>query len=56
VIGKADVVLIVLDGSQPLSKEDQRVLEEAQGKTAVVVMNKSDLERKRKRRRGLKWS
>jgi len=46
VIGKADVVLIILDGSQPLSKEDQRVLEEVKGKPSVVVMSKSDLERK----------
>jgi tRNA modification GTPase len=46
VIGQADVVLIILDGSQPLSKEDQRVLEEAKGKTAIIVMNKSDLGRK----------
>jgi tRNA modification GTPase len=46
VIGAADVVLLVLDGSQPLSSEDKRVLEEAQGKTAIVVLNKSDLVRK----------
>jgi len=46
VIGAADVVLLVLDGSQPLSSEDKRVLEEAKGKTAIVVMNKYDLERK----------
>lgn len=45
-IDKADVVIIVLDGSQPLSKEDKRVLEEAKGKTAIVVMNKCDLKRK----------
>jgi tRNA modification GTPase len=46
VIGAADVILIVVDGSQPLSGEDQRVLEEAKGKTAIVVMNKCDLEQK----------
>lgn len=46
VIGAADVVLLVLDGSQPLSEEDKRVLEETKGKTAIVVMNKCDLERK----------
>lgn len=46
VIGKADVVVIVLDGSQSLSSEDQRVLEESKGKTAIVVMNKRDLARK----------
>ena len=46
VIGAADVVLIVLDGSKPLSAEDQRVLEEARGKPAIAVINKCDLERK----------
>ena len=46
VIGAADVILIVLDGSHPLSGDDQRVLDEAKGKTAIVVMNKCDLERK----------
>lgn len=46
VIGVADVVLIVLDSSQPLSVEDKRVLEEAKGKTAIIVLNKCDLERK----------
>jgi tRNA modification GTPase len=46
VIGKADIVLIVLDGSQPLSGEDKRVIDEAKGKPAIVVMNKCDLERK----------
>lgn len=46
VIGAADVVLIIVDGSQPLSDEDKRVLDEAKGKPAIVVMNKSDLERK----------
>jgi tRNA modification GTPase len=45
-IGEADVVLIVLDGSQPLSVEDQRVLDESKGKPAIVVMNKCDLGRK----------
>jgi tRNA modification GTPase len=42
-IASADIVLIVLDGSQPLTREDQRVLEVAEGKTAVAVINKKDL-------------
>ncbi len=45
VIGAADVILIVLDGSTPLTDEDKRVIEEAREKPAIVVMNKSDLER-----------
>ncbi len=46
VLGMADVVLIILDGSQQLSGEDQRVLDEAKGKPAIIVMNKCDLEKK----------
>jgi tRNA modification GTPase len=46
VISKADVVLIIIDGSQQLSEEDRRVLEEAKGKPAILVMNKCDLEKK----------
>ena len=46
VIGAADVVIIVLDGSQPLTEEDRRVLEEAKGKPAIVVLNKCDLKRR----------
>ena len=45
-ISSADVVLIVLDASQPMTGEDQRVLEEAKRKPAIMVMNKSDLEQK----------
>lgn len=42
-IESADIVLVVLDGSQPLTPEDRRVLEEVEGKSAIVVVNKSDL-------------
>ena len=45
-IRAADIVLIVLDGSSPLTMEDERVLEEARGRTAVAVVNKSDLPRR----------
>lgn len=45
-IGSADIVLIVLDGSSLLAQEDGRVLEEAKRKTAIAVINKSDLPRK----------
>jgi tRNA modification GTPase len=45
-IGSADIVLIVLDGSGILTQEDRRVLDEAKGKTAIAVINKSDLPRK----------
>ena len=42
----ADIALIVLDGSQPLAEEDRQVLDAAAGKTAIAVVNKSDLPRR----------
>ncbi len=38
----ADVVLVVLDGSQPLTDEDRALLSEADGRF-IIVRNKSDL-------------
>ena len=45
-IGSSDIVLLVLDGSQPRTAEDQRVLDEVQGKNVIAIINKSDLPRK----------
>ena len=45
-IGSADIVLVVLDGSVQISQEDRRVLDEAKGKPAIAVINKSDLPRR----------
>lgn len=45
-IARADIVLVVLDGAQPLVADDRRVIEEARGKTTIAVINKSDLARK----------
>lgn len=42
-VERADVVLIVLDGAQPLSSEDAELLERADAR-AIVCVNKSDLE------------
>jgi tRNA modification GTPase len=42
-IESADIVLAVLDGSQPLAPEDRRVLDAVKGKNAIAVINKSDL-------------
>jgi len=39
----ADLIVIVVDGSQPLSEEDQVVLDEVASKRHVVAVNKSDL-------------
>jgi tRNA modification GTPase len=43
VIASADIVLVVLDGSQPLSSEDRRVLDEVGDKQVIAVVNKADL-------------
>ncbi|HYA89096.1 MAG TPA: tRNA uridine-5-carboxymethylaminomethyl(34) synthesis GTPase MnmE [Nitrospirota bacterium] len=45
-IESADLIIVVLDGSQSLMPEDNRVVEEIHGKNAVAVINKSDLPRK----------
>jgi tRNA modification GTPase len=39
----ADLLVIVVDGSQPLTEEDRLVLSSADGKRYVVAVNKSDL-------------
>ena len=40
---KADVILVVIDRSRPLSDEDKAVLEETKDKNAFVILNKTDL-------------
>jgi tRNA modification GTPase len=44
-IESADLALVVLDGSQPLTQEDRRVLDEVKNKNTLVVINKADLPR-----------
>ena len=44
-IADADLVLVVLDGSQPLMTEDEEILAEVSDCLALVVANKSDLGR-----------
>jgi tRNA modification GTPase len=45
-IESADIVLVVLDSSEPLSDEDQQVLKGIADKKAVLVLNKADKSRK----------
>jgi tRNA modification GTPase len=42
-IERADLILFVLDQSSPLEEEDLSLLEELEGKRAILVLNKSDL-------------
>jgi tRNA modification GTPase len=46
-LADADLVLIVLDASQPTSSEDDELLEHAQNRAAIVVRNKCDLKSQR---------
>ena len=40
--GVADLLLVVLDSSEPLTPDDERVLRETEGQRRLVVANKSD--------------
>ncbi|HKM49146.1 MAG TPA: tRNA uridine-5-carboxymethylaminomethyl(34) synthesis GTPase MnmE [Terriglobales bacterium] len=42
-LADADLVLVVLDHSQPRSEEDQELLRQVEGRPAIAVENKSDL-------------
>ena len=42
-LARAELVLVVLDGSLPVEADDRRLLETARGKATVVVVNKADL-------------
>lgn len=40
---KADLIMAVIDGAQPLAEEDKELLRSLQGKQALVILNKYDL-------------
>ena len=42
-LADADLVLVVIDKTQPLSEEDQELLRQVEGRPVIVVENKSDL-------------
>ena len=42
-LADADLVLVVLDATQPVSEEDRELLQQVEGRAAIVVENKSDL-------------
>ncbi len=45
-IGRADLILLVLDNSEPLLDQDKAIIEEIRNKAAITVINKIDLPRK----------
>ncbi|MCF0153771.1 MAG: tRNA uridine-5-carboxymethylaminomethyl(34) synthesis GTPase MnmE [Megasphaera sp.] len=40
---KADIILVVIDSSRPLSDEDRTILEDTKDRNVLIVLNKSDL-------------
>ncbi len=42
-LADADLVLVVTDASQPLTREDRELIEQVSARNAIVVENKSDL-------------
>lgn len=40
----ADLVIVVIDGSQPLTAEDEQILKEVADNRFIIALNKSDLE------------
>ncbi|MGA7572666.1 MAG: tRNA uridine-5-carboxymethylaminomethyl(34) synthesis GTPase MnmE [Terriglobales bacterium] len=42
-LADADLVLVVIDSTQPLSQEDSKLLQQTQSRPTIVVENKSDL-------------
>lgn len=43
VLEEADILVVVLDGSEPLAKEDREILSLTAGRNRIVAANKSDL-------------
>lgn len=43
VLKEADLILLVLNGAEPLSDEDERLFEAVEGMDTIVVINKTDL-------------
>ncbi len=44
-LARADLALLVVDGSEPLTEADRQIADLAAGKTAILVINKIDLSR-----------
>ena len=42
-IGKADLVLYIVDGSQPLNENDEWIIKALAGKKVITLLNKNDL-------------
>ncbi len=47
-LNKADLILLVLDSSKALSKNEKALIQKIKNKNYIIVLNKSDLKRKNK--------
>lgn len=45
-INKADIILCVLDGSEPINEQDKEILNEIKNRCHLTIINKIDLEQK----------
>jgi len=42
-LAEADIVLFVIDGSEPITREDEEIYEDVRRRKIILVINKSDL-------------
>jgi tRNA modification GTPase len=47
-LDEADIILFIVDGSQPFSEEDQAILKKVKGRQVILIINKTDLPQKTK--------
>lgn len=40
---RADLIIFILDGSRPLTAEDERIIDRLEGRNVIVLLNKADL-------------
>ena len=45
-LDRAQLVIVILDGSAPLDRQDREILERTEGKNRIVVYNKADIEKR----------
>ena len=46
IIEKAELILLVLDSSEPMSAQDQELIKLTQNKNRIIILNKSDLKQR----------
>lgn len=41
---RADLIVFIIDGSSPLTKEDRKIMKKLEGRKVIILINKTDLE------------